>query len=235
MLRRKPVRQLGQELRDIPTYTIPEAARFLAIPARTLFEWFRKPHLLKPSAKTSGIALLSFKDISEAYVLEILRNVYGIGTGQLAAILRNARLETKLKRPLIEADMGVLFGKLIMVKPARGKLPRRDIDLSSNRNLAIPGLVDLAGSRLLRDEKNIPYRLLPWRLMLEDRSSPITVDPNILSGRPVITGTRIPLSLLAGMERSGKTAAQIAKGYNVEVDAIVKALKHLERPVQKVA
>ena len=236
VLRRKPIRQPGQDVRDIPTYTIPEAAGFLAIPKRTMFDWFQKPSLLKPSAMYGDIALLSFRDISEAYILEILRNVYGFRLRALTEILTNAKRETKLKRPLIEADLGVVLGKLVLVKPQRGVLPRRDIDLGHGRNLMLQGLLDIAGKRLPRDNRHAPLRLYPWRFMSQsDDSCPITVDPDIMSGRAVITGSRIPISLVFGMNKRGKTAADIAKNYNLKTEAVEKALQHIERPLQKVA
>jgi uncharacterized protein (DUF433 family) len=238
VLRRKPVRLPGQDLRDVPTYTIPEAAGFLAIPRRTMSYWFQAEKFLRPTARYDHgqISLLSFKDISEAYVLEILRSVYGIGPRKLRDILINVRKETKLKRPLIEADLGVLFGKVIIVKPPRGKAPRRDIDLSSHRNLALPGLIDIAGTRLLRDENNAPYRLYPWRLMSQaDNSCPITVDPDIMSGRAVVTGSRIPITLLAGMHRLGQSAEEIATNYKLETEIVRKVLRHIENPLPKVA
>jgi uncharacterized protein (DUF433 family) len=235
VLRRKPTRAQRQDLRDVPTYTIPEAAGFLAIPRRTLFNWFEKEAILKPSAMYGQIALLSFHDVAEAYVLEILRSVYTIGPRKLADIVRRARLETKFKRPLIQSDLGMLFGKVIMVKPARGKLPRRDIDLVGYPNLTFPGLLDLAGTRLLRDKNNIPYRLHPWRLMKDDQSRPVTVDPKIMSGRAVVTGTRIPITLIAGMARRGKTPEEIADNFNIKLDTVNKVLRHIEKPLQKVA
>lgn len=236
VLRRKPLRQPGQDLRDVATYTIPEAAAFLAIPQRTMFDWFQKPYLLKPSAMYGEIALLSFRDISEAYILEILRNVYGFRLRALTEILANARKETKLKRPLIEADLGVVFGKLVLVKAQKGKVPRRDVDLAYGRNLVLSGLLDIAGKRLPRDNRHAPMRLYPWRLMSQsDDSTPITVDPDIMSGRAVISGTRIPITLVMGMKKRGKTAADIARNYNLKHEVVEKAIQHLERPIQKVA
>jgi hypothetical protein len=40
MLNRKPTRKPGQDISSVPTYTIPEAAAFLAISSRTLFSWY---------------------------------------------------------------------------------------------------------------------------------------------------------------------------------------------------
>ena len=235
VLRRKPIRSPGQDLRDIPTYTIPEAAGMLAIPRSTMFSWFQKPSLLKPSAMYGDIALLSFHDISEAYILEILRSVYGIRPRAIADMLANAKKETHLKRPLIQADLGIVFGKLVLVKPKRGRVPRHDVDLAS-RNLMLTGLLDIIGKRLPRDNHHAPSRLYPWRLMSQnDDSLPVTVDPDVMSGRAVITGTRIPLTLIAGMKKRGRTISEIAKSYNLEAEAVKKALQHIERPIQKVA
>jgi len=66
-------------------------------------------------------------------------------------------------------------------------------------------------------------------------SCPVTVDPNIMSGRGVITGTRIPLSALAGMTRAGKTPEHIAKSCRLDEEFVRKAIKHIERPIQRVA
>jgi len=39
----KPTRGRGQNLCDLPIYTIPEAAAFLTMPTRTLHYWFVGP------------------------------------------------------------------------------------------------------------------------------------------------------------------------------------------------
>jgi len=237
VLRRKPSRQPGQDVRDVPTYTIPEAAASLAIPRRTMNNWFGgQCPVLKPTKKYGEIALLSFNDISEAYVLEILRTVYGFPLQSLRQVVENAKRETKLKRPLIDGDLTVVFSNLVFEKPARGKQPRRFIDLAHYRNLVFPELVDILGKRVLRDRKNSPYRLYPWRLLrTEDDSQPITIDPKIMSGRAVITGTRVPVSALVGLAHSGKTAEQIATSYNLNQEVVRKAIQHIERPLSKVA
>jgi uncharacterized protein (DUF433 family) len=151
--------------------------------------------------------------------------------------VENAKDETTLKRPLIEADLRVVFRNLVLEKPARGKLPRRSVDLAHHgRNLVIPELVDIVGTRIPKDKQHMPYRLYPWRLLSpDDDSRPVTVDPDVMSGRAVVTGTRIPITLLIGMKRSGKTLQQMAKTYNLPVDVVRKALLHIEKPLQKVA
>ena len=123
MLRHKPTRQVGQDLRDIPTYTIPEAAAFLAVPARTMQAWFSfKNRLLRPASDYGGkLALLSFGDVTEAYTLEVLRSFYQLPMRSLRHVLENAKAETGPAHPLLDADLRVLFKGLVLKRPSRGQ------------------------------------------------------------------------------------------------------------------
>jgi uncharacterized protein (DUF433 family) len=238
VLQSKPVRQAGQDLRDVPTYTIPEVAAFLAVPPRTMHYWFSKGvGMLKPSGSYYGdIALLSFRDVAEAYVVEVLRSVYGFNLSTLHSIVANARRETGLERPLTEANLLVLFRKLILAKPARGRRPRQMIDLGQVDQLVIPELVDLLGERILVDKKRIPYCIYPWRLLSTERASrPVSMAPDVLSGRLVVTGTRIPVRILLGQKLLGRSQEEIAENYHISLDAVQKALAHIERPILKAA
>lgn len=237
MFRRKPVRKLGQDLRDVPTYTLPEAAASLAIPHRTLFYWFVGPYsILSPSDYYGDAALLSFRDVSEAYVLEILRTVHGFNFRQLRTVVQNAQREMKMKRPLADADLRVVFNRIVLNIPGRGRRSRIAVDLQRYPQLLIPPLVDLIGKRILRDEKHAPYRIYPWRLLKADsESNPVMIDPDVMSGRAVVTGTRIPLTLVRGMRKAGRSVEQIAATYRLPVDLVTKALLHIEEPIYKVA
>lgn len=200
--------------------------------------WFAKGvGMLEASGSYFGdIALLSFVDLAEAYVLEVLRSVYGFNLATLRNIVANAKRETKLAHPLIEADLRILFKKIILARPARGRLPRQMIDLEKANQLVIPELVDLLGQRILVDRKRVPYRIYPWRLLSSERDSrPVSMSPDVLSGRLVVTGTRIPVRVLLGQKLSGKSPKQIASDYHLSVEIVQKALAHIERPIQKAA
>ena len=236
MLKRKPVLQAGQDLRDLPTYTIPEAAAFLGISPRTMSYWYGDSPILDPSGRTGGTTLLSFKDVAEAYVLELLRSFYGFRLRTLRRVIENFRTETQLGRPLLEADLYVVLGNLVLKKPAKGKQPVRMIDLAHERNLVFPELVEMIGKRILLDRKRTPYRLYPWRLASpQDQSMPVSMEPDVMSGRLVMTGTRVPVTILAGMKAHGKSIEEITRSYHLEAGAVEKALLHIERPLQKKA
>jgi uncharacterized protein (DUF433 family) len=236
VLKRKPVLQAGRDLRDLPTYTIPEAARFLAIPERTMPYWYSDSSILRASGNIGDISLLSFRDVAEAYVLELLRTFYGFHSRRLRYVVENFRKETETKRPLLDAELYVVLGNLVLKKPARGKQPLRMVDLAHERNLVFPEFVAMVGKRVLKDSKHAPRRIYPWRFAPPlDDSRPISMDPHVMSGRAVLTGTRIPITVLIGMKRSGKTPREIARSYHVDPESVEKALLHLEKPLPKVA
>ena len=96
--------------------------------------------------------------------------------------------------------------------------------------------VDELGERILRDKHRLPRRLYPWRLFTPgDDSRPVSMDPDIVSGRLVVTGTRIPVSILLGKRIKGQSDGQIARSYHLTVEVVEKALRHIDRPISKKA
>jgi len=237
VLKGKRKRRIDEDLRELPTYTLPEAARFLGTSRRTLQDWFAEgSDILRPSSRISRVAMLSFRDLSEAYVLTLLTKFYRFRLNAVREMMERAKQETGLARPLIEADLKILFHSLILEKRSRGCLAREAIDLSGNGNLVFPELVDQLGKRIVRDENNGPLRLFPWRLGSDtDQSRPVSLDPEIVSGRLVVTGTRIPVRVLLGKRNAGSSDGEIARSYRISEDSVRKALLHIERPLHKKA
>ncbi len=52
----------------------------------------------------------------------------------------------------------------------------------------------------------------------------ITVDPQVMGGRPVIEGTRIPIEVIVGELAGGSTFDQIMTGYYLTMEEIRAAL-----------
>lgn len=57
--------------------------------------------------------------------------------------------------------------------------------------------------------------------------NPITTDPMIRSGQPVLTGTRFPVSLILMDLAAGSTVSQIADDMSLDRELIVDALFHI--------
>jgi uncharacterized protein (DUF433 family) len=232
VLKGKPSRKTGQDLRDLPTYTIPEASLFLGIPERTTGYWFASSsEILSPADHYGAIALLSFRDLAEAYILALLTKFYEFPMLSIRQFVKNAKRETGSERPLIEASLTVLFHQLVLEKPTRRNRPRQMLDLAgSGKQSVFPELVDQLGKRIPRDVANAPIRIYPWRLVTEsDESRPVSIDPDVLSGRLTVTGTRIPVRALLGKKHAGRSMEQIANSYHIGVETVEKALLHIER------
>ena len=72
--------------------------------------------------------------------------------------------------------------------------------------------------------------------MDEDETEWIVADPHILSGKSVIKGTRIPVSLILNLLAHGYDFDRIAAAYpNLSKDAIRAAVTYSERRLDREA
>jgi uncharacterized protein (DUF433 family) len=55
--------------------------------------------------------------------------------------------------------------------------------------------------------------VLSWWFTLEDLSKRIVIDPEVLAGKPVIKGTRIPVYLIIELLANGITEKEILRQY----------------------
>ena len=230
MLKSKPYRASGQDLREFPTYTIPEAAAFLGIRPRTLRFWLSgsAPNL-QASGSVGNLPLLSFNDAAEAYALFLLRSHYGLSMQSLRRALSNLPKYTKSKRPLIADNLRVLADSLILDVLPRDKSNHHVVDLTHGSQLVIPHVADIFASRVLRDSAKRIEVLFPWRDWSTDtKSRPVQIDPSVMSGRPVISGTRIPVAMIQDRARRGQSAEYIANDYGLTVESVTKALQHFD-------
>jgi uncharacterized protein (DUF433 family) len=78
-------------------------------------------------------------------------------------------------------------------------------------------------------------KLYPWRFWIPGKKeeTPVTIDPEIMSGRLVVTGTRVPVQVLLSRRNAGESVSEIASDYDLSVDIINLAISHIlppERP-----
>jgi len=227
MLRNKPVRQRGQDIRTLPTYTIPEAAAFLAIPRRTLASWYegREP-ILKASARYGATHLLSYRDLEEAYRVFLLRERFDFSLQFLRRSMANARRLFRSQHPLQRADaIKECLRDLVYDKPASGKNPR-----------TITSLGKCPGQQLVEEVANLFSErieagrfIFPWRFAATDhKSRPVSMNPNIMSGRLVVAGTRILVNTILGQKRAGQGVGEIAAEFGLGDTIVQQALTHID-------
>ena len=66
--------------------------------------------------------------------------------------------------------------------------------------------------------------------MFEER---ITIDEQILHGKPVIKGTRIPVQLILGSLVGGMTFEEIEKEYRITREDILAAMEYAAESIEK--
>jgi uncharacterized protein (DUF433 family) len=225
MLRNKPTRAKGQDIRTVPTYTIPEAAAFLAINTRTLFSWYEgQVPVLEASAKVGAFHLLSYRDLEEAYRVYLLRERHEFSLQFLRRSMQNARRMFRSKHPLQRADaVQECLKDLVYNKPARGESPRTITSLGHKPGQqVVREVADLYAERIVDGEF-----IYPWRFAATDRvSKPVSMNPRIMSGRLVVAGTRIPVNAIWGQKKAGVSIEEIAKDYRLSTELVEKALLH---------
>jgi uncharacterized protein (DUF433 family) len=218
-----------QDKRDLGRYSIPEAATSLAMPERTMRRWFLgKDRIFTPSYQSGSTVFLSFNDITEAYVIEVLRSQYEFHPKRIRAALLVLRKKTRLEKPLAQRELYAIpeFQSLVDARTYKGKVEY--VDLAGNENLVFDNFVRSLGKRIQRDGRGRATRIYPWNEADSD-DSPLSMDPDVLSGELVISGTRLPAQLILSRYASGKTIEEIAALYKIGADLVKRVLSYFER------
>lgn len=160
-------------------YTAAEAARISKVPRSTVDYWART-ELIVPSQRAERPRLYSFEDLRDLVVAKKLRD-QGAGVRDQRAALEYVREEHDIDR-LAKANFAVYEGQLVHLPPGE------DQPVAPHRK----------GQYLIRMQE--VFHVLGVEDAQLKRLHPaarISIDPEVRGGTPVITGTRIPVALVA--------------------------------------
>lgn len=217
--------------RNIPTYSIGDAARYLRIPAATVRSWtvgrhypsknegekFFQPLILIKSYKPR---LLSFTNLIEIHVLRAIRQHHKIELDKVRAALDYINEQFQVSHPL-----------------AREQFHTDGVDLFIDRygdliNASQQGKTDLKNAfskhlkRIEVDDNGLAIKLYPFtRSQEENNPRLVVIDPRIAFGRLVIAGTGIATSILAERFDAGDSIKDLAFDYNCPDEWIEKAIR----------
>ena len=210
--------------RDIPAYTISEAARYLQIPRRTVQNWLYGNWYPTQKGKQKARALveiaapdehlLSFVNMIELHVLDAIRHGHGIDMRHVRKALDYLQHELKVNRPLVDEQMET-NGKRLFVRHLD-----QLIDAASWGQVSMADLLGIRLARIERDPKGIAIKLYPFTRKKPDQLDvaqreprAIAIDPAIAFGRPVIAGSRIPTVEVAERYKAGDSIEQLVTEY----------------------
>ena len=213
--------------RDLPTYSLTEAAQYLTIPASTIRYWSAGrdgvSDALISAAQRTPLAL-SFRNLVELHVLGAIRRRFAVSMPSVRKSLTYVRKQFNVDRPLLayefETDGVHLFvqhyGQLINAT-LDGQAEMRDVLAASLR-------------RIERDDHGFPIRLFPFtRNAIENAPRLVVIDPEVSFGRPVIAGTGIATGEVAARHKAGETIVQLAADYGRSLEEIDEAVRCEQR------
>ncbi len=220
--------------RELPRYGITEAADYLGISLATLKSWVEGRYyptkyggkkLFKPLITPAARAQLSFFNLVEAHILLSTRKKYRLRLPDIRQAIDYVSREFPSKHPLL-TEQFLTDGKDLFVKKLE-----QTINVSRRGQLGIGPILDLYLKRIERGRSGLPMRLFPLRMDWvgrPDQEPPrvVVINPKISSGRPIVYGTGIITSILAGRFRSGEAISELAQDYDLKTEQIEEVIRY---------
>lgn len=206
--------------REIPKYSLAEAAWILGLPGSTVRRWLGQAQgaqgVIEP-AQDKPIAL-SFFNLAELYVLATIRRKHEVRLESVRRALATLDRLAPGPHPLLAEDL--LTDGVSLFTKAYGDL----VNLSQAGQVALAELLDASLRRIDRDAAGLPKRLYPWHdAPGEERL--LAIDPELNFGRLSVVGPWIPVDVLADFFRAGDSIDLLAKGYGIERSLVEAAVR----------
>lgn len=223
-VQRRLVPKGKQDPRELPAYSITEAARYLRLREATLRSWVvDRPY---PTAAAvirlpdDGRPVLSFMNMVEAHVLGAIRRRENISLRRVRSAVTFLEQHYHSRHPLAEYQFET-DGLDLFIENA-GLL----INLSQQAQLAMRQIVAAYLRRVERDIQGLPIRLYPFTRKREpDEPRAVVIDPCVSFGRAVLAGTGIVTAVLAERFKAGESVEELARDYGRTALDIQEALR----------
>jgi uncharacterized protein (DUF433 family) len=224
MTRQKKVKR--PDLRELPAYSIAEAAHYLNVPPATTRYWAvgqdSYPALIEvPHTQPT---LLSFLNLVELHVLAAIRRKHTVPMPKVRMAIDylrdNTRSEGDKKHPLISKQLQT--DGLDLFIDRYGEL----VNISRAGQLAMREVMKTALRRIERDPRGIPIKLYPFtRSSINNAPAMVVIDPALSAGRPVIAGTGLATEVIAERYKAGESVIELAKDYERKEAEIEEAIR----------
>jgi uncharacterized protein (DUF433 family) len=212
----------GRDPREVPLYSVREAAGYLSIPTSTLRSWVRgqrytvrgKARTSKPLIKPDRAGLLTFNNFVEAYVLASLTRTFALPMARVRTGLAWLGEGRPLLTELFQTDGVGLFIE------RSGQL----FDVVQGGRRAMREVLKDSLKRVDRDKVGQPARVYPW-IIEPNESKVVAVDPRRAFGRPTIINRSLTIEVIADRFKAGDSIAILSKDYALSNDQVEVALR----------
>jgi uncharacterized protein (DUF433 family) len=226
----------GTDPRDIPAYSILQAAHHLRIPRSTLRMWvqpqrrrFASGHqIIEPLIELPTLEppLFSFRNLVEVHILDALRYQHRISLRMIRGAINNLRQKTGSKHPLVDWDFQT-DGKRLLIEEL-GEL----VDAVSNQ-IVMRQVLEVYLQRVELDRMGGIARLFPFITKsrpekMEKEPKVVVIDPLISFGRPVLAQQGIPTEVIYDRWLAGDSIDFLADDYGCLKAEIKAAIRYEE-------
>lgn len=218
----------GRDPRDAVAYTLRDAAYYARVSPTTLQTWLRGrsfpsttgtrrvKEVIRPAR--SGPVGLSFFNMIEIHVLRAIRTVHGVPLQQVRPALAWIEKEMALPHPLAQAHFRTA-GRSIFVERF-GKV----IHATKSQVVEIHDAVAATLDRVEYATDGLAESMSLWaRDITESRT--IEINPRVAFGKAVVTGTRVPIRVLADFHNAGDSIEELARIYSLREEQVRSAVR----------
>jgi uncharacterized protein (DUF433 family) len=218
--------------RELPVYTVHDAAHYLRISPSTLTTWvsgrtYRTSageKLAKPLIATPGSGhpkLLSFFNVVEGHILSAIRRVHKVPMHKVRRAIDRMEREMHSRHPLIDARFQTDGIDLFVEQYERL--------VDQDGQLAIRSAIETSLKRIEWDDgrRGLASRLYPFVYSNQQPDEPkvVVIDPRRAFGRPVLVGTGIQTATIASRHRAGDSIESLARDYNLPTSKVEDAIR----------
>jgi uncharacterized protein (DUF433 family) len=219
-----------QDLREVPAYTIAEAAGYLRLPKSTLRSWlvgqayhvdevrkFFRPVIEIADPKHRS---LSFINLVEAFVLAGLRRKHTVPLPKVRKAVDYLRRHFNKPRPLAEEQFETDGLDLFVRK--YGEL----IGASQEGQTLMESMLRQRLKLVKRDPEGIPRKLILFPAPRgKNDSADVVIDPRISFGRPVLDRLGVRTAILYERFMAGENIEELSRDYGAPPEAIQNAIR----------
>ncbi len=204
---------------DAPAYTLREATRLTGISFGALHAWSyggpatSRRRRARPIIQLAGTHW-SFTNLVEAHALRALRKTHQLRLTPIRAAVRYVEEQLKVQHPLATVEFKTDGVHLFVEK--FGQL----INASQDGQTAMRVVLE----QCLR-QIEYGHNGRAARLYIDGERRLIVIDPAIRFGRPVITGTSVPVEMIVERFDAGDSIDALAADYELRTEEIEEALR----------
>ncbi len=233
---RKKAKVTSANLRDYPSYSIDEVARYIGVPKRTMRAWITGYGYKTSKGLTKALPiiqpadpdknLLSFNNLVEAQVLSATRE-RNISTAKLRRTIEYMRSQLNEERPLLTCVFDS-HGQDIFVQRLSGKNLSHPLNVTRHGQYGFRAILKKYLNRIERDANGNPTRVFPMRTGDSRRKKSIVIHPSISAGKPALSGSGIMVEVIWRRKKAGESIGMLAKDFRLKHSEIKAAIKYYD-------